>query len=269
MVSVWVWTIVLAIISLVKGDDLGIFIIVAVAITLVYSTYRAKQYYKRYQQAQKILPYLHNTPSASVEKVDCYVKCVGTLLSENNLQAPLTHKACNMFFTQQWGLWQAKRKKPQKGYEIAKKNLATLTSSEFLLVKTRNAIIRLEPQSFLPNALLVMHGTKLEFTEPVFPISTIGKVHAYKNYEVIEYIAERQNQVVLLGKLVCKDAQLVLMPTFSKHHPSIFCLGDFGHIEDFVQTNAIQLYQYAKIHTFIPPLLNALMLIYLLLKQIA
>ena len=111
-----------------------------------------------------------------------------------------------------------------------------------------------------------MHSTKLEFAEPVFPITALGKIHAYKKYEVSEYSAERHNQVVLLGKLVRKDGQLVLIPTFSKHHPSIFCLGDFARIEDFVKENAMQLYQYVKLHSFVPPLLNTLILIYLLLQ---
>ena len=266
MANVWVWTLIVGGVGLVYADNLGIFIIAAVIITLIYSSYRARQYYKRYQQAQKILPYLYNTPTASVERLDCYVKCMGILVNENNLQTPLTHKACNMFFTQQWGLWQAKLKKPQKGYETAKKNLATLVSSEPLLIKTSHGIISLEPQNFLPNALLLMHSTKLEFAEPVFPITVLGKIHAYKKYAVSEYSAERNNQVVLLGKLVRKDGQLVLIPTFSKHHPSIFCLGDFAHIEDFVQENAMQLYQYVKLHSFVPPLLNTLILIYLLLQ---
>lgn len=266
MGSVWVWTLIVGSVGLFYADTLGGIVVIAVIIILIYSIYRARQYYKRYQQAIKILPYFYNTPNASVENLDCYVKCVGTLVNENNLQAPLTRKACNMFYVQQWGLWQAKRKKPQKGYETAKKNLATLVSSTPLLVKTRHVIVSLEPQNFLANALLLMHNTPLEFAEPAFPITTLDKIHPYKKYEINEYTAERHNQVVLLGKLVRKDMQLVLMPTFSKHHPSIFCLGDFGHIEDFVEKNAIQRYQYVKLHTFIPPLLNVLTLLYLLLQ---
>ena len=268
MASIWIWAIILAIISFFKGHDLGIFMILIVGINLLYSLYSVWKYYRRYQQALKILPYLHNTPFATEDKLDCYVKFVGTLLNANNLQAPLTHKACNLFFTRQWGVWQAKRKKPQKGHETAKKTLTTLVSSDILLIKSHNTIITLEPQNFLPNALLLMPETKLEFTEPAFAVTALGKIHPYKTYEVIEYMTQQQTKVLILGKLVRKNNQLLLMPTFTKQHPSIFCVGDFAYIDDFVQDNVMSLYKHVKLHVFIPPLINVLTLSYLILQQI-
>jgi hypothetical protein len=243
MASVWFITILLGIMSLFLGDLFGDILIVLVCANFSYGIYRAINYYKNYKNVLKIIPYLQNTPNANKELIDCYVKCIGTLLSANTLISPIANQACNAFYVKQLGLWQTKRKKPQKGMVTEKKQLATHISTEILLIKTQHGIITIEPQQFLPNALIIPEA-KSSFIEAPLPITEVGKVHKYRKYEVIDLITKQQDNVLLLGKLTIKNGNLILIPTFSKHHPTIFCLGDFNLLKDFVHENALSTYMY-------------------------
>ena len=268
MASVWSITILLGVISLFFGGVFSDILMVLVCANFFYGLYRLINYYKSYKNALKIIPYLQNTPNASEELIDCYVKCRGILLNSNALHSPVSNQICNAFYIKQLGLWQTKRKKPQKGMATEKKQLATQVSTEALLIKTQHGIITIEPQQFLPNAL-IMPEAKSSFVEAPLSITEVGKLHKYRKYEIIALMTKQQDEVLLLGKLTRKNEHLLLTPTFSKYHPTVFCLGNFSLLKDFVNENTLNTYQYIHFKSYTPLVLNVIILIYLLSKQIA
>ncbi len=210
-----------------KEDTLiNLFLLVVSMIMLLYYAFKQN---KAKQNDMSFIAYLRHTPLCHASLLECYVKVYGKVVTANTQTLPYTtdNKTCSFFISKVFGIWRAKRKKPQKGFETAKKLLHQTLSSEIVSVQMNDLSIHFNPQDFLVGGVQLLSQKRQAFA--VSPLAE-SRYHPplrrhYESYQVITQSANTGDYVTLLGCLTQKDGQLYLTNKYLPNYPSIIAQG--------------------------------------------
>ena len=191
--------------------------------------------------------YLRNTPLCQASLAECYVKVYGKVITANSQLVPYVNKSryYSGFHSKVLGVWQAKRKKPQKGFEQAKKVLHQTTSQEKIAVQTQDATVYFEPAVFLTSAVALLSQEKQTISETAV-LSILNQTppsRHYNSYEVVTQSIKQGDDLTLFGCLVQRDGELYLIDRHLPNYPSIIAQGKPEVVYQHYQTLVNQYYQ--------------------------
>lgn len=217
------------------------------AISMIMLLYYAFQQHKAKKHGMGFIAYLRHTPLCHDGLLECYVKVCGSVITPDTQTLPYVtdNKTYSFFVSKVFGVWQDKRKKPQKGFATAKKSLHQTLSSDVVTVQMNDLIIHFDPQDFLVDGVQLLSQKKQVFTESPLAESSYQPPLSrhYESYQLITQMANAGDYVTLFGCLTKKDGKLYLTNKHLPNYPSIIAQGKPEVIYQYYQANLDKKYK--------------------------
>jgi hypothetical protein len=181
---------------------------------------------RKIQCLQKTIQHLKELPSFEPNLIDCYVKFVGKIETENQFKTPFTQKNCAFYNSRVIAHWETKKRKPNKGLEKHNKILFDDKSSvtELEMVNNKGRIY-VNIQKFAAKGELNLHSS--DSTIQSCPECCSNKINRrYRQYQVLERWCSHLDKVIIYGRIVTTTGRLSIVPTGLLEFPSLLLVGN-------------------------------------------
>ena len=132
----------IAIFVFVESQPAGLItaLVVSLMITLIFFVVAWRQYAQMLAYRERATM-AKNPDRFDPGKVDCYVRFIGKVQTENTATLPFSKKECAFYAANMVAEWTTKKKKPERGLETHRKTLLrTHSADEFELVGTKERV---------------------------------------------------------------------------------------------------------------------------------
>lgn len=243
--------------SLASDRDLSLFIscglIFLLLPTACWQLKKIKPYKKRAWMSENPIVF-------SPDKIDCYVRFIGRIMTEQAQHLPLSGSECAFYIASVVAEWETKQKKPGSGMETQRKPLLREQSSEELLLESKEGLISITAADFSANWLELRKWEKTQVNCP--PQATDKAKSKYTTYRLLERYLQHGDKVAAQGRLTLHpDGRLFIKPTGRLDFPSFVTLEtQYASLTETIATTARHEMWIKRINTTFL-LINALLLI--------
>jgi hypothetical protein len=183
-------------------------------------------FYRIYQE-KKIVNEIKNIPKYHPKLLGVYVMFKGIVQTPNQHLTPLSTQSCAFYNFKVKGLYQVKKKKPNKGYESISNILHKEDSDGFELLHNNHKVgVKFINKDRSTKVQFNIHSkvTKSKQANENYPF--FKKFSSYEYHE--SYIKEGE-EITVYGRLTEEAGLPVITNTYSDKLPFILFLGDTEH----------------------------------------